>query len=299
MTYIKKECGEMKKRYFLIMILALCGVLFSNTIIATANGNISTDDNVDNDAVSSIYMYDAQGNKVSYCAAGTFAQGDTYQITGIYTDKEDELIYQSSSSSFASVDSNGLVTIKCNDIVSRADIAVYGFLTGYITVTPKSNPNINVKIVFNVIEKKTEEKNDTGADSTDTKQDNVKTDDAATDNNKDIANTDNINTGDTNAGDNSKVQVNNKVEKAKINRTKVKNRSIRIDYSAAYAGGYKLQISTKKKFTKKTTKEYNTSKRTFTVKKLKRNTVYYIRVRGRNDAVYGKWSKVKKVKTKK
>lgn len=292
----------MKKRYYLIMILALCGALLSNTVNVKAVENISADDNVENDGVLDIYIYDAQGKKVSYYNAGTFTQGDTYQIAGIYTDKEDELIYKSSSSSFALVDSNGLVTIKCNDTVSRADIAVYGCITGYITVYPKSNPDINVKIELSVIEKKAEEKSDTIEVDTETKQDDVKTDGVTPDIKKDIVNdinADNINTNDASIVDDNRVLVENKAGRAKIIRTKVKNRSIRIDYMAVCADQYKLQISTKKKFTKNTTNEYNTSKRTITLKKLKCNKVYYIRVRGSSDAGNGKWSKVKKVKTKK
>ena len=292
----------MKKRYYLIMILALCGALLSNTVNVKAVENISADDNVENDGVLDIYIYDAQGKKVSYYNAGTFTQGDTYQIAGIYTDKEDELIYKSSSSSFALVDSNGLVTIKCNDTVSRADIAAYGCITGYITVYPKSNPDINVKIELSVIEKKAEEKSDTIEVDTETKQDDVKTDGVTPDIKKDIVNDineDNINTNDASIVDDNRVLVENKAGRAKIIRTKVKNRSIRIDYMAVCADQYKLQISTKKKFTKNTTNEYNTSKRTITLKKLKCNKVYYIRVRGSSDAGNGKWSKVKKVKTKK
>ena len=72
------------------------------------------------------------------------------------------------------------------------------------------------------------------------------------------------------------------------------------------ANGYQLQYSTKKKFTKKTTKTVTldspkTTKKT--VKKLKAEKTYYVRVRTYKKVgqktVYGKWSKVKKVTTKK
>ena len=67
------------------------------------------------------------------------------------------------------------------------------------------------------------------------------------------------------------------------------------------AKGYQLQYALNKKFKKK--KSVQTKKTKYTIKKLKKNKTYYIRVRaykmnGRKK-VYGKWSKVKKVKIKK
>ena len=67
------------------------------------------------------------------------------------------------------------------------------------------------------------------------------------------------------------------------------------------AKGYQLQYAMNKKFKKK--KSVQTKKTKYTIKKLKKNKTYYIRVRaykmnGRKK-VYGKWSKVKKVKIKK
>ena len=67
------------------------------------------------------------------------------------------------------------------------------------------------------------------------------------------------------------------------------------------AKGYQLQYALNKKFKKK--KSIQTKKTKYTIKKLKKNKTYYIRVRaykmnGRKK-VYGKWSKVKKVKIKK
>ena len=64
---------------------------------------------------------------------------------------------------------------------------------------------------------------------------------------------------------------------------------------------YQLQYALNKKFKKK--KSIQTKKTKYTIKKLKKNKTYYIRVRaykmnGRKK-VYGKWSKVKKVKIKK
>ena len=67
------------------------------------------------------------------------------------------------------------------------------------------------------------------------------------------------------------------------------------------AKGYQLQYALNKKFKKK--KSIQTKKTKYTIKKLKKKKTYYIRVRaykmnGRKK-VYGKWSKVKKVKIKK
>ena len=64
---------------------------------------------------------------------------------------------------------------------------------------------------------------------------------------------------------------------------------------------YQLQYALNKKFKKK--KSIQTKKTKYTIKKLKKNKTYYIRVRaykmnGRKK-VYGKWSTVKKVKIKK
>ena len=70
--------------------------------------------------------------------------------------------------------------------------------------------------------------------------------------------------------------------------------------------GYQVQISTSKKFAKKNTitKTYN-NKKVFkrTIKKLKKGQTYYLRIRAyKKDSagrkVYGKWSDVKKIKTK-
>lgn len=66
------------------------------------------------------------------------------------------------------------------------------------------------------------------------------------------------------------------------------------------ATGYEIWISTSKKFKKKTVKKTKASK--ITVKKLKKKKTYYIKVRTYTMAggkvKYGKWSKIKKVKTK-
>lgn len=70
--------------------------------------------------------------------------------------------------------------------------------------------------------------------------------------------------------------------------------------------GYQIQYSTSKKFTKKTTKTKivkNASKTALTVKKLKSNKKYYVRIctykKANGKTYYSNWSKVKSVKTKK
>ena len=66
------------------------------------------------------------------------------------------------------------------------------------------------------------------------------------------------------------------------------------------AKGYQLQYALNKKFKKK--KSIQTKKTKYTIKKLKKKKTYYIRVRAYKmngkKKVYGKWSKVKKVKRK-
>lgn len=67
------------------------------------------------------------------------------------------------------------------------------------------------------------------------------------------------------------------------------------------AGGYQIQYADNKKFSRK--KSRRTGKTKYTIKNLKKKKTYYIRVRAyKSDGaakVYGKWSKVKKVKVKK
>ena len=66
------------------------------------------------------------------------------------------------------------------------------------------------------------------------------------------------------------------------------------------AKGYQLQYALSKKFKKK--KSIQTKKTKYTIKKLKKKKTYYIRVRAYKmngkKKVYGKWSKVKKIKRK-
>lgn len=67
------------------------------------------------------------------------------------------------------------------------------------------------------------------------------------------------------------------------------------------AKGYQVQYAANKNFKKKSS--VSTKKTTYTIKKLKKNKVYYIRVRAYNtngtEKTYGAWSKIRKVKVKK
>ena len=67
------------------------------------------------------------------------------------------------------------------------------------------------------------------------------------------------------------------------------------------AKGYQLQYALSKKFKKK--KSIQTKKTKYIIKKLKKKKTYYIRVRAYKmdgkKKVYGKWSKVKKIKVQK
>ncbi|MBR4759791.1 MAG: leucine-rich repeat protein [Lachnospiraceae bacterium] len=83
----------------------------------------------------------------------------------------------------------------------------------------------------------------------------------------------------------------------------VAKRSVKLKLKNAKADGYQIWYATDKKF-KKGKKAKTTTKTTYTLKKLKKNKTYYIKVRAYNKKsgggfVYGKWSKVKKVKIKK
>ena len=66
------------------------------------------------------------------------------------------------------------------------------------------------------------------------------------------------------------------------------------------AAGYQVKVSTSKKFDKKTTVTVNAKSVKVTVKKLKANKTYYVKARAykkvSGSKVYGKWSKVVKVK---
>ena len=91
----------------------------------------------------------------------------------------------------------------------------------------------------------------------------------------------------------------------KVSKTKAKKNGVVVTWKTAKdVTGYEIQLATDKKFkkNKKTVKvnKKNASKKT--VKKLKSKKKYYVRVRSykivNGKKVYGKWSKVKTVKTK-
>lgn len=68
--------------------------------------------------------------------------------------------------------------------------------------------------------------------------------------------------------------------------------------------GYEVQCSTSKKFKNAKKVKLNSKKSSTTIKKLKKNKTYYVRVRAyttdsTNNKIYSKWSKTMKVKTKK
>lgn len=91
-----------------------------------------------------------------------------------------------------------------------------------------------------------------------------------------------------------------KVSKVELKKPTVKKKSVTIKWKKAKnAKKYKIQYSTSKKFKKSKTKTKETSKTSFKIKGLKKGKKYYVRVRGVNGKVLGKWSTVKKIKIKK
>ena len=91
-----------------------------------------------------------------------------------------------------------------------------------------------------------------------------------------------------------------KIARAKIKYAKnITKKSITIKYSKlANAKKYQIQYALNKKFTK-SVKTKSTRKLTYKIKKLKSKKTYYVRVRGINGNIIGKWSKSKKIKVKK
>ena len=108
--------------------------------------------------------------------------------------------------------------------------------------------------------------------------------------------------------DNGNVATNSSVGNVKVPKVKIKKaikkrsaKKAKIKLRAAKGvNGYQIKISTSKKFKKAKTKKYKKAK--FTIKKLKANKKYYIRVRAykvvNGITYYGKWSK-RKIKMKK
>ncbi|MCQ4637942.1 S8 family serine peptidase [Anaerovorax odorimutans] len=96
------------------------------------------------------------------------------------------------------------------------------------------------------------------------------------------------------------------VKKASIKSLKrVSKTKLKVTYKKiSGAKGYQITYSTSKKFSKKKTKSVTTSSTKKTLKKLKKGKTYYVKVRAyKKDStgakVYGKYSKVKKIKLKK
>lgn len=110
----------------------------------------------------------------------------------------------------------------------------------------------------------------------------------------------------------SGVWVNTKYRKPTVKKLTKGKKSFKVTWKkVSGVKGYQIQYSTSKKFTKKKTKSVMISKNTAkhpskTIKKLKSNKKYYVRVRtyktvkvnGKSVKVYSKWSKVKSVITK-
>ncbi len=95
---------------------------------------------------------------------------------------------------------------------------------------------------------------------------------------------------------------------AQVKSLKVKNKKktkVNLTWKkVSGAKGYQVQYSMKKKFPARKTKKKNAAKRTVTISRLKKKKTYYFRVRAykkktNGSKVYGKWSKVKKVKIRK
>ena len=98
-----------------------------------------------------------------------------------------------------------------------------------------------------------------------------------------------------------------KVKVAKASLTSAKNsksKQILLKYKkVSGAKGYEISYSTDKKFKKAVTKK-NTAKTSYTISKLKKGKIYYVRIRAykmdsTSKKVYGKYSSVKKVKVSK
>ncbi|MCI8508877.1 MAG: InlB B-repeat-containing protein [Lachnospiraceae bacterium] len=96
-----------------------------------------------------------------------------------------------------------------------------------------------------------------------------------------------------------------KVKKTSIKQLSVNGNKLTIQYKKIPSvKGYQIQISTSRKFTKKTTRNKtlkNKKTATGTFDRLKSNKTYYVRIRAyKTDStkakVYGKWSGIKKVK---
>ena len=89
------------------------------------------------------------------------------------------------------------------------------------------------------------------------------------------------------------------VIKKAIKKKSAKKATVKLKRVAG-VNGYQIKVSLNKKFKKKTTVTINTKKAKAVVKKLKAGKKYFVKARTYvivdGKKVYGKWSKVKKVK---
>ena len=207
--------------------------------------------------------------------------GDTYQLN-VKTDTDNEILhYSSADSSVATISSNGLITAVGEGYTE-------------IQICPDSNPGYYITFYVGVVS--------TISDGSDyNTYDNTiyyTTDEV-------IPNTNYLYNGDSNTFGHDTNSLNSNTSKVKkvgkTNLLKVKNKKkgkLTLSYKASGAKKYELQISPNKKFAKKV-KTYRTTKTTYTIKKLKKGKKYYVRVRGLNGKIQGKWSKIKEIKIKK
>lgn len=96
-----------------------------------------------------------------------------------------------------------------------------------------------------------------------------------------------------------------KVQKGKIKKVTAKKKKLIIKYNSIEdVYSYTIQVSTKKTFKSKYTKNYSAKKENISKKvKVKKKGMYYVRIRGEKkdsfgNIIHGKWSAVKKVKVK-
>lgn len=92
-------------------------------------------------------------------------------------------------------------------------------------------------------------------------------------------------------------------KKSAVSGKTAKSKGFKVSYKkVAGAGGYEVQYSTSKKFTKKTTTTKTSKKTSYTAKKLKAKKTYYVRVRAYKKVsgtkIYSAWSTAVKIKTK-
>lgn len=92
-----------------------------------------------------------------------------------------------------------------------------------------------------------------------------------------------------------------KAKKINIISVKRNKKTARLKLEKVSGAKYEIQIGTTKEFLKKTSKTYRTSNRIYKIKKLNSENIYYTRARiykknKKGQRVYGKWSKVIKIK---